>query len=319
MVRRVFRFALRFAVPGFCLLSLLACLGAGVLWWRSYAGNGDRLNRGMAGGPSARYTLRSERGRVVRYEPPPPPAGPETETRALAAEVRNDDVRWLVETINRDGGRLETRVSLLGFGTRMRLFYEPGVAADARRLLLDALDDPERFVAAHVALSLGIDRATSGPAQPGGRGLLATYNGLRVELEPEPYVEPPEPSPALEPSPEPSPTPEPSPRPAVGFSVEQDVRAAWIDPAQLSAIRDYWHDKLDVPVWSVPYWPLVTATAVPPLLWLGSRTRRVLILRRRRRLGLCPNCGYDLRGSRGAGRCSECGEAVPAGAKGATA
>ena len=61
-----------------------------------------------------------------------------------------------------------------------------------------------------------------------------------------------------------------------------------------------------------PHWPLVTATALPPLLWLGARSRRASVLRRRRSLGLCPNCGYDLRGSRGSGRCSECGEAVPA-------
>jgi hypothetical protein len=52
----------------------------------------------------------------------------------------------------------------------------------------------------------------------------------------------------------------------------------------------------------IPYWALL----VPfPLVLL----RQLFIMRRhyrRRRLGLCQSCGYDLRGSAG-GRCSECG------------
>jgi hypothetical protein len=44
-------------------------------------------------------------------------------------------------------------------------------------------------------------------------------------------------------------------------------------------------------------------TALLPATWL---TRRLLSRRRARRLaGLCPACGYDLRGS--PGRCPECG------------
>lgn len=51
----------------------------------------------------------------------------------------------------------------------------------------------------------------------------------------------------------------------------------------------------------VPYWCLVVAFALPPALWLCGHVRR----RRRRRLHLCPCCGYDLRAS--PGRCPECG------------
>ena len=63
-------------------------------------------------------------------------------------------------------------------------------------------------------------------------------------------------------------------------------------------------------IYRFPYAALVVVTAFVPLLWLGTRTPRVLVRRRRRRLGLCLRCGYDLRES--PERCPECG-AVPAG------
>jgi hypothetical protein len=51
----------------------------------------------------------------------------------------------------------------------------------------------------------------------------------------------------------------------------------------------------------VPYWFATAALLVPPALW-AARDRR---LRKRRRLGLCRRCGYDLRASGDA--CPECG------------
>lgn len=51
------------------------------------------------------------------------------------------------------------------------------------------------------------------------------------------------------------------------------------------------------------YAPLLIFAAAPAL-WL----RNALTLRRRRRLGLCPQCGYDLRA--GPSRCPECGWAA---------
>lgn len=54
---------------------------------------------------------------------------------------------------------------------------------------------------------------------------------------------------------------------------------------------------------AVPHWLIVLPTAIPPCLWMHRRAR----IQRRRRLGLCLSCGYDLRAS--SDRCTECGRA----------
>jgi hypothetical protein len=59
-----------------------------------------------------------------------------------------------------------------------------------------------------------------------------------------------------------------------------------------------------------PHWLLVTLSATPPLMRLHFAYQRAA-RKRRARAGLCPRCGYDLRGLSG-GRCPECGTAVPA-------
>ncbi len=57
-----------------------------------------------------------------------------------------------------------------------------------------------------------------------------------------------------------------------------------------------------------PPWVLPTDFALLPALWLT-----IFLFRRRsqdkKRLGLCPTCGYDLRASKG--RCPECGTPIP--------
>jgi hypothetical protein len=57
----------------------------------------------------------------------------------------------------------------------------------------------------------------------------------------------------------------------------------------------------------VPLWLLAVVFGIPPVVWL----LRHRAARRRRRSGLCPGCGYDLRASRQFGRCPECGRATP--------
>jgi hypothetical protein len=57
-------------------------------------------------------------------------------------------------------------------------------------------------------------------------------------------------------------------------------------------------------MWSVriPLWLPGSVFAVLPALWLSKRLRR-------RRPGLCPSCGYDMRAT--PHRCPECGTEVP--------
>ena len=93
----------------------------------------------------------------------------------------------------------------------------------------------------------------------------------------------------------------------VGGEVRVNVR---IDPAQLPALRERWHDKLDVPLRSAPHWAFVLGLAAPPALWCAARGRRGLRRRRRSRLGLCVACGYDLRNI-AVGPCPECGMRMP--------
>jgi hypothetical protein len=55
---------------------------------------------------------------------------------------------------------------------------------------------------------------------------------------------------------------------------------------------------------SVPHWFVIAIAAIPPL----ACVRRLRRIRRRKALGLCATCGYDLRASKD--RCPECGNII---------
>jgi hypothetical protein len=65
----------------------------------------------------------------------------------------------------------------------------------------------------------------------------------------------------------------------------------------------------------LPYWFIELPLIPLPALW-ARQARQRHVRRRRMRLGLCLNCGYDLRAT--PDRCPECGMTVPAKPQGAT-
>jgi hypothetical protein len=83
---------------------------------------------------------------------------------------------------------------------------------------------------------------------------------------------------------------------------EADRSQPWMTPELASTA---WM-AADVTFLGVPHWLVLVATAVAPTWWLARLRSRV----RRKRRGLCPRCGYDLRAT--PGRCPECGT-FPAG------
>ena len=102
--------------------------------------------------------------------------------------------------------------------------------------------------------------------------------------------------------------------PKTGFHIDHYLPA---DPAAVFAgytngkgrfgfwrINDYWVVGSKAVV--IPFWALLLVSGLLPALVFG---RRAMVGIHRKRLGLCPSCGYDTRESRE--RCPECGWEVP--------
>jgi hypothetical protein len=84
-------------------------------------------------------------------------------------------------------------------------------------------------------------------------------------------------------------TPPPAPSNCFGFAATHwDAMPGTTPPGSMHAV-------------GVPWWAVVACTAAAPFVYTTRRLRR----RRLQRVGLCPNCGYDLRAT--PGRCPECG------------
>src|SRR4051812_40695598 len=95
------------------------------------------------------------------------------------------------------------------------------------------------------------------------------------------------------------------------------VRLPLVDPdrpSTLGLLAFFWHSsektagKATLSSWTVavPLWVPLLLALTPPALTLRARRRR----RRLARVGLCPTCQYDLRGTPNSDRCPECGTPI---------
>lgn len=151
--------------------------------------------------------------------------------------------------------------------------------------LVDALEKPDQFAAAHTMLNRqGFGYVGSyTPPEKVGQTLRWNQGGLPVELDLSR-------SEKLDWNVISS-----------GYRLRHPGSAVRIDPALHTTIRDQWHLLLHIPLKTVPYWPFAVAAAVLPAARAASKLKRW----RDARLGLCLHCGYDLRAS--PDRCPECG------------
>lgn len=254
----------------------------------------------------------------------------------LLGRLRNEQVAWREETqpARRIGAAGPIRAyCVVKAGTPAGEIQE-SVAFQYRRAavnltraeavppLLEALEDPRRFVVAHVLLTgTRRSRGTTEAPQPDG-SFVQTRNGLRVHLRPKDLGTSPhrgealvaqtsdrrsQPDTDIPAGVEPAQLPElrryrPRPQTAVEYT-------ARVDPAQIPAIRDYWYDVYGMPVAGVRYGWVVAGLLLLPALWFVAPVRGRLRRRAMRRRGLCRRCGYDLTGNR-SGVCPECGTAV---------
>jgi hypothetical protein len=263
---------------------------------RSY-GKGDEASRSIHGD---RYTLRSERGRLILFAPPPPRPTrgriwfeSRTSAEPIVRKIDNQPLYCLgFQVVSGPEARQWREIVLYPENEAVNSLWPGGwfkrePPNDVIPCLLRALDDPSKFVAAHLLLRARLEFWTQSIEQRPDGSALYSADGLVFEVRPV--------------------------RDNMRVTdVPADEKAvvcnATVDDTQLPAIRAQWHRRLDVPVRSIPCSGLVAGLLVVPAARCAVLVGRRLRARSLRRRSLCGGCGYDLRAT--PERCPECG-AVP--------
>jgi hypothetical protein len=264
-------------------VSLLLCVTAAVLWFESYRFHG-RVGFSTS---DARYTFHSHQGHLIFTRPPD--AGPQTPLAwQMAGSIKNDDV--VLTGVTHPNRGVPHWVYLVrihwkpesGTHKMLKVFdFRTGMTSPARPLL-KALEDPDRAAAAHVLLRFIKQGYLRSPSERNGDWITVMEDeGLPVRFRWSELKEERERSQIL-------------------------VAPAKADPSAWRNLRDLWHDRLDVQVFSISNAWLVVITAICPVIWII----RFSLKRCGHGRGRCVSCGYNLTGNT-SGVCPECGTTVP--------
>jgi hypothetical protein len=278
-------------------ISALGCAGIGTVWVRSY----QKPVTFRVCALSGVHTLVVNRGQA-KLAIPPPATSEQGRTAAFAAAERlNDkDINWILypsDAIPSPRGRSIPKMAIQAAVKRdtPAALLADVQNADALPATLRALEDPQRFLAAHVVMTerqfaerrfpVSVSGSRSSGAQYNGvspssiRWSGNRYNALVLSL-----------------------TPAQQHPKQIMQGVDVGVAAG-----QQQLAVDFWHARYDRQLQPRSIWPVALAAFLFPLAWVVFAWRRHR--KRRYRPEFCRACLYDLTGNT-SGTCPECGTAV---------